>query len=867
MTPGRPGWKTLLLVSYGLLLALSHAVRMLEPAVEAGPGESRVLLEAVDGEHRVGRAVPVDYLAREPRDRPDAPTVLLLTGSPGRKEDFGAVLPVLAARYRVVVPDLPGFGKSRSRVPDYSIRAHAHYVLQLMQALEVPDAHVVGFSMGGGVALNLYDLAPERVRSVTLLSSIGVQELELFGDHGLNHLVHGAQLAALWLAQEGLPHMGALDRFPLNVPYARNFFDTDQRPLRDVLGRLEPPVLVIHGRRDFLVPPEAAVEHHRIVPHSELQMLDASHFAVFVRGDDIGRRIREFITRVDDGLAARRDEATSERIAAAEAPFDPRTVPPATGVGLFVLMGLIAVATLVSEDLTCISVGLLAGQGRIEFLPGVVACFAGIFVGDLLLFLAGRYLGRPVLRHGPLSWWLTEEQVDAASCWFSTRGPIVIGLSRFLPGARLPTYFAAGTLKTSFWAFAWYFSVAVAIWTPLLVWLSMLLGARTLDYFEIFRRHSLIAALVLALWILLVVRFVLPLATFRGRRRLVGLWRRIRNSEFWPPWVFYPPVVANVVWLGLRHRSPLLFTAANPAMPAGGFISESKGETLRALAASEPFVAQSRLLPSRHETARRIRDCEAFMADRGLDLPLVLKPDAGQRGSGVVVARTPDKLRAYFERAAFDVLAQEYVPGREFGIFYCRYPDEERGFVFSVTEKRIPEIRGDGRHTVEQLILMDRRAVCMAALYLSRHQDRLAQVLAAGQSLPLVELGTHCRGAVFVDGAWVLTDALEEAIDRISRAYDGFYFGRYDIRTESVDDFRQGRNFKVIELNGVTSEATHIYDPGIRLLGAYRILFEQWRIAFEIGRQNRRRGVRPASAAMLLRLVRQYRRTSRTHPP
>jgi hypothetical protein len=74
----------------------------------------------------------------------------------------------------------------------------------------------------------------------------------------------------------------------------------------------------------------------------------------------------------------------------------------------------------------------------------------------------------------------------------------------------------------------------------------------------------------------------------------------------------------------------------------------------------------------------------------------------------------------------------------------------------------------------------------------------------------LVELGTHCRGAMFLDGGWVKTEALEVAIDRLSKRYDGFYFGRYDIRTPCVEDFRQGRNFKVLELNGVTSEATHL---------------------------------------------------------
>jgi hypothetical protein len=126
-----------------------------------------------------------------------------------------------------------------------------------------------------------------------------------------------------------------------------------------------------------------------------------------------------------------------------------------------------------------------------------------------------------------------------------------------------------------------------------------------------------------------------------------------------------------------------------------------------------------------------------------------------------------------------------------------------------------------------------------------------------------VELGTHCRGAVFLDGNWVKTEALEIAIDRISKMYDGFYFGRYDIRTPSVEDFKRGCNFKVVELNGVTSEATHIYDPKNSLLEAYQVLFEQWRLAFEIGAQNRQRSARPTSLRTLAGLVLEFKRRPR----
>ena len=144
----------------------------------------------------------------------------------------------------------------------------------------------------------------------------------------------------------------------------------------------------------------------------------------------------------------------------------------------------------------------------------------------------------------------------------------------------------------------------------------------------------------------------------------------------------------------------------------------------------------------------------------------------------------------------------------------------------------------------------------MARTFLDRHAARLYEVPAPGQNIPLVEIGTHCKGCVFIDGEWVRTPAMEAAIDRISRGFEGFYFGRYDIRTPSIEDFRRGENFRIVELNGVTSEATNIYDPDNGLFEAYRTLFEQWRHAFEIGRRNRERGVATVSALELLAIVR-----------
>jgi hypothetical protein len=356
----------------------------------------------------------------------------------------------------------------------------------------------------------------------------------------------------------------------------------------------------------------------------------------------------------------------------------------------------------------------------------------------------------------------------------------------------------------------------------------------------------------------------MEVALHRTWRLLLSSWIRLTRWEYWPPWLSYLPLVFWIGALAIRHRSLVAFTAANPAIPAGGFIGESKFAILDGLSKSRDRIARSELIAGCRPGREKLEQVRAFMRRERLSLPVVLKPNDGQRGSGVVVAWSHDELRAWLRRSVVDTIAQEYVPGVEFGVFYCRKPWETHGRIISVTEKRPPFVVGDGRRSLEQLILDDRRSLAMARFHLRRQHARLNDVPAAGDAVSLGDLGTHCRGALFLDGRAALSPEAERAFDEMSRLFEGFYFGRYDVRARSVEDFKAGR-FTVIELNGVTSEATHIYDPRVGLVEAYRALFEQWSLAFEIGAANIRRGAATTSIPSLVRLLLHYRYTSRGH--
>jgi RimK-like ATP-grasp domain len=345
----------------------------------------------------------------------------------------------------------------------------------------------------------------------------------------------------------------------------------------------------------------------------------------------------------------------------------------------------------------------------------------------------------------------------------------------------------------------------------------------------------------------------LQVLSWRRRRLLYSSWVRLTRWEFWPPWAAYPPVLGYVLGLAARHGSLTVFTAANPAIPSGGFIGESKMDILRGL--NSDRVARSLFLEGTLPTALKIARVDAFLRTLDRQLPIVLKPDHGQRGSGVVIARTREALTASLASTHVDTIVQEYVPGVEFGVFYVRGPGDAHGRILSITEKRLPSVTGDGRRTLERLILTDPNTIGMARFHLEQHAHHSDEVPELGHVVMLGDCGSHCRGARFYDAGALLTPALEQAIERIASRFEGFYFGRFDLRVPSREALARGEGITVLELNGVTSEVTHIYDPAVSVTEAYRALCEQWRLAFEIGAENAARGARVWSLVELAGLL------------
>ena len=524
----------------------------------------------------------------------------------------------------------------------------------------------------------------------------------------------------------------------------------------------------------------------------------------------------------------------------------------------------IALGTFASEDLTCIATGLLIQRGQIGVTEGILACTLGIFVGDVGLWAIGRLFGRAALAWPWSARRLQHHTLHDVRAWLDRHAAGAIVGSRFLPGTRFALYVMSGVLRMPLTVFALWALIAALLWTPTLVLFTATLG----DAFV-----GRVKPLLGAGWLARFAVAGVAIGLLQGGRMLASKPRRVRFAarvarwlrwEFWPMWLFYAPVGMWVLYLAARYRGFSTMTAANPGIPDGGTVGESKFDILSKLPA-DCVIPSVLIAPG--DVSERLSLLQTHIESAGWGFPVVMKPDVGQRGAGVKLAQSLADVTTYLSHVANPVVVQPYHAGPfEAGVFYYRRPGCVTGRILSITDKRFPVVVGDGVSTVEELIWAHPRYRLQADTFLARHADALDRVPGQGERLRLGIAGNHCQGTLFLDGRHLMTPDLERRIDDIARTFDGFFVGRFDIRYGDVERFKAGTDVAIVELNGATAESTNIYDPHTTLIDAYRQLFRQWSIVFSIGAANRAAGVPVTSHRRLFELVRAHLRATEPFP-
>ncbi|WP_462254461.1 hypothetical protein [Ferruginibacter sp.] len=320
-------------------------------------------------------------------------------------------------------------------------------------------------------------------------------------------------------------------------------------------------------------------------------------------------------------------------------------------------------------------------------------------------------------------------------------------------------------------------------------------------------------------------------------------WWRIKyikwsSWEYWPMWVVYLPASMYFIYLCIRAKSFCFFSAANPSIENGGMIFESKWEIFKLI--PQQYYPVTIIIREQEN----INTLISKMYDAGLKFPVVAKPDRGERGWCVEILKNITAAQNYLSKYPVDVLLQEYVDYPiELSVFYYRHPDAPSGIVSSVTRKEYLKVTGDGISTLYELIQKNSRAFLQLEQLEKLKTIDLSKILPEGKIEILVPFGNHVRGAMFLDYCNIIDNKLNTVFNTVSKQIDGFYFGRFDIKCNSIEDLKAGKYFSILELNGSGAEPAHIYQPGFSYFKAQSVITQHYQMMYDAAKANRKKGV------------------------
>jgi pimeloyl-ACP methyl ester carboxylesterase len=301
------------------LAALLFAFTCVLPATAAPSPEVRFNTVSVDG-------IKIFYREAGPKN---GPTVLLLHGFPTSSHMYRGLIPLLADKYHVIAPDLPGFGFSDAPARDkyrYTFDNLAKTIDAFTQALQLQKYAIEVFDYGAPVGFRLAAAHPERVTAIItqngnayeeglstawnpiqkywkepseqnraalreFLTLDGTKFQYLQGAPAEKVAPEAYQLDSALLSRPGVDEI-QLDLF---LDYASN---VKRYPsFHEYFRKAQPPLLAVWGKNDPFFLPPGAEAFKRDIPNAEVHFYDTGHFALETHVNEIGAEIRRFLDR------------------------------------------------------------------------------------------------------------------------------------------------------------------------------------------------------------------------------------------------------------------------------------------------------------------------------------------------------------------------------------------------------------------------------------------------------------------------------------------------------------------------------------------------------------------------------------------
>ncbi|MBL4745108.1 MAG: hypothetical protein JKY08_01945 [Flavobacteriaceae bacterium] len=311
----------------------------------------------------------------------------------------------------------------------------------------------------------------------------------------------------------------------------------------------------------------------------------------------------------------------------------------------------------------------------------------------------------------------------------------------------------------------------------------------------------------------------------------------IKNYEYWPSYLFYIPLIPYAIYLAIKARSGGFFYAVNPGIENSGDGTESKYKTLQLI--PEALKPVSIYIPRNSDTKTVLK----ALNDQELKYPLIMKPDLGFRGLFVSKINNIQALIAYLKKHnSLHLILQEYIDyPNECGLLFYKIPGQKKGVISSLTFKEFSAVTGNGTHSIQELILRNKRTKRYATLLFKLNAQQLTSIPEKGAVIRLNNIGNHAKGTRFINANHLISKKLTKSFQQIASQIKGWDYGRLDIKYQNFSDLEQGKNIKILEINGLISEPTHMYDSRTgNYINCLRTLKKHWKIIFTIAKAHKR---------------------------